>query len=787
MGDNMNILQLLLIIFICTNILQAERRVIDFSKSPFENTRESEKWSSGGWYYDHATKYISSSKGAADNSICSVTFQFKSEKGKLVIRWGVDCEEKYDFLKILLGDKQIFRRSGGKLKGLFETELEKGMHTLKFVYYKDSHTSFGSDQAYIYSISYESSTINEQLSNKTSPIEFLDLQLQDEKTVSSWGNGDKIANTFETVFVYIGISITSNYISVDVDLPNGIFLVQYPEIKNNHLVFAIFCSPSFSGSQIQLEVKHPSTTKKYTIPFESIDYAKMHLSKEEILTSKKFDYQSKEQLDNFLTKFPDSDFAPVIFTFRLECCREVKRRILSVNKAIQDEDKKQKNLVLAINEYLLFIEKYPNRMLTQIAIQECFELYTRINRISFYKNFIERFPHNVQSIIAKQYIQILFYKVVCAKNTVDAYDYFIQIYPTNSFLTQKCIQLARQKLKLDTLKQLTSLITQMKQDPMASNPNFRSLFVKNIQNDLAMKFMLEWSRCRALLKKDNQNKFFLGEKMLRAKNILESIFANTNARISLMHMESIDEVIHLNEKILERQKKNHKSIIDELDKRFTKLEKTLDENFKKTQQQMSDLQKSVQHIHIKLKWMHDDLAQKIKTLDDKIDTGFDGINDNLKRMEKNIVNKIDAGFDEINQSLKDMEQNITAKITTDFDKINKYQQLMHNDLKEMNKNVITMNTNILDIKESNKKFLKQNAKILQQVQENGKILTGWQQYQEEHELKIAVGSTVANALKLGVESIPVVGPITAEITAPVLDFLGEKTTGLAISLWETVF
>lgn len=778
-GFDMKKFLVIFFIAVCSLFADNKLRVIDFKSSPYKTNFNGEKWSikpayyklNQPWFYSYNKRHICS-KSIDNNEETEVKFQFSSGVGILTIKGGVESEISHDFLQIFLGTEKIYEVSGRKIF-TFEKKITKQKeYELTFLYKKDHSVSRGDDLAYISYISYPTPVFSSKKLDLIANFEYTD-----SKGDKSWGNDDHRANTFETLYIEGRLKVDGEEsLRAELVVPKHIIIAEEPMIeeRNNSLYVtaAIFCTQRFSRNKIQLQFnvisKKTGATKQifYSIPFQSVDYSQMYLAKQVILVSKKFDYTSKQELDDFLAKFPKSEFAAALFTFRLECCRRKRNEILKLNENVKNKKERDKNLVVAINEYIEFIEKYPNKLLAQVAIHECFELYTKINRISFYYNFIKRFPHSIQSMVAEKYIQALFYKVVCTENTVASYDYFIEMYPSNSFLTKKCIELAKTKMLQDIKLKLEDQLNKVAENPQVKeNILLKTLLDEKVREKLAQKILISWENDKKLLEKKSQKLFVLQKKMLRKQYVIQSLFSETPQARYLALQLQFEILIKLNKKILQKQEQNHQKLMKELDQRFDKLEKSLEINFKNTQQQLTILQNSVNNIHKKLKWIHGDLSSQIQDLDATVEQGFHEVNSNLKQMEKNINDKLDAGFEEVN----------------------KYQQLLYNDLQKVNENVVKVNSNVLQMREDNKKFLEKNAEILSQVQKNGEMLTGWQNYEKPSGVKTFVDATITGGVLGALSVIPTGGPIIAGVAAPTVDFIVSGTTSGAVYLWECIF
>lgn len=187
----------------------------------------------------------------------------------------------------------------------------------------------------------------------------------DARTDTSFGNGDNVISNLESFEVQVRIDKDAKPLPDNVKpiLPQDVFLIA----QRKHATEPVFYFTFVVGNQFnepQVKIKFDITsqqnmlhTGELSAPFKKRDMAKEYLEKEHPLQTKKFDYSSKKELDEFLAQFPDSSFSAVLFRFRLECCRTVRDRMIEANRNLTSQDDKEKNLLSAINEYHEFIEK----------------------------------------------------------------------------------------------------------------------------------------------------------------------------------------------------------------------------------------------------------------------------------------------------------------------------------------------------------------------------------------------------------------------------------------------
>lgn len=757
----------LCIVFLFISCISANtHREISFTNNPFDYTFIDEIWSTSAsqpWEWMKTEKCIRSGHIAAlQRSSCQL--QFTCDEGVVEIAFTANMRGREQDLRILLDDnlKGTYFYQGQKL---LRVKVKRGMHNVKFVFRKASG-AYGGGFCTIHKITYPAYVAN-LLECKTNH--------EDIKTDTSWGNNDGVAQSFEMLSVLTKIKTTKDIpqLQYEVQTPQNIHVVKHTAdvftLAKDHekqIHFSVIADGRFRSENIAITIYFKCGDVQvekihYTIPFVYIDPARAFLEKETVIKSKKFDFSSVQQLDQFLKDFQQSELTPIIFALRLECCRKTRDEILRQNQDINNREQQEQNLVKAINTYLEFIEKYPGRLLTKVAIHEVFQLYSKINRISFYYNFIERFPHSEHSLVAHEHIKALMYEVVCTKNTIEAYDTFAEMYPDMSFFTQKCRELAQQQ----ALEQEKILHDNLMEKIDAKDKYIKQLIRQSARNKRANELMNQWLRLTNNLKdmKSTNQRFVTGIQIHRIKNTLHTLYSDTHAISTLLIMQKLDEITAINQEIKALQQKLHDDTLQQMQNYFASLHKNIEKNFTNTNKKIDLLHQSVTELQKNLQLMHLDINTQLSSIDKKMSDGFANLEQNLQRMEKSL--------------LKEMRSGTVAKYLT----------LLHYNLDNINDNILETNGKIVQLSKSNDDFLRLNLSVLKAVQKNGEVLDGWQQYHRSSSFRTAVSNTVVNIIEGSVGAIPVVGPITTKLAAPFIRWIGDKAGDRAAALWSAIF
>lgn len=330
---------------------EAETIVEDFAENPFK--KYPGEWKRGGnadWTWQPGEIR---SGGIGDEQESWVEWTTKVGTGTFRFKYDIDSEENCDFLFFYLNHKPCFKKSGtrqiGTVQGEYSVPLERGTICVKWRYKKDKSQYLGMDRVKITQISYPKPVEQN--------VEALRLQLigyLDEESNRSWGNNDRVLQNFETIQIWVGVENTTTTeaknLSLVAELPDDVFLIvtstpailAVPPNQRGSIVFSIAVGSSFQGDKIEfpIHLKFNSITLKsltFTAPFQRVDLSKRYLQKETVLTSKKFDYASKEELDQFLNLFPNSELAPMVFRLRLEYCRRFRDAALQQNQSALGE------------------------------------------------------------------------------------------------------------------------------------------------------------------------------------------------------------------------------------------------------------------------------------------------------------------------------------------------------------------------------------------------------------------------------------------------------------------
>ena len=343
----------------------------------------------------------------------------------------------------------------------------------------------------------------------------------------------------------------------------------------------------------------------------------------------KFDYARKDELDTFLQQYPDSAFAPAIFRMRFECCRRAKEAALKAIDTLPESAKEQK-LVEVINEYNAFIEKYSDRLLTRVAIHEVFGLYTKVNRISFYHNFIQRYPDTEHSLVAKEHTKALLFGLCCTVNSVDAYEKFLEFYPGKSIYRDKCLALATRKAVEDERKYAQSLGN-------ASD-------AKNRRANLLVQQLLQVRKEYSNLPlQDRIHKALSDTRISRIKEVIVQVYPDTFAINTILILENIKDIIELNQAVINLLNQQHQETIRSLNQHFETLNRNLEENFKAVRKDITEVNANINSLRDDLKTMHSDIQQRF----DKVDAKLEQIDTRLQEGFALVNSKLDTGFAQI--------------------------------------------------------------------------------------------------------------------------------------------
>jgi hypothetical protein len=425
--------------------------------------------------------------------------------------------------------------------------------------------------------------------------------------------------------------------------------------------------------------------------------------------------------------------------------------VVEANRSLASVEEKSKNWISAINEYHEFIEKYPEKLLTRVALHECFELYCQIDRISFYHNFIQRYPYTEYSLVAREHIKRLLFALVCTQDSIIAYGKFLTLFPEPSFYQAKCVEFAEKK----TVEEEKAISEKLK---TFEERNKRA----NVLIHECNKVLKEYSeaglehRVSALLS---------DRKIKRILRQISECYPDTFASNTLFLLESNKIILEMAQEIKDSQKKQHDEVLAALKSHFDSLDRMLKENF-------GAMEQNFQQVNQKLSQLQDDLHAGYATLLERFD-------------------KVDAKLDKIDLHIQEGFAQVNQKLDVGFARIENHFQVLHNDLRHINQSMIQMSydlgTGFAQLSEDNRKFLQQNSTVLATLEENGRIYTGYQNIPRRSGFQSALGKSLGIALTFGVAAIPVAGPMGAAIAAPVCNWLGETLVDKAASLWNRIF
>ena len=420
-------------------------RKMDFKRNILQQSYENETWEYGGekpWKYNDRDYCIESGQiGYNEDSF--LRFSFKSEQGYFFVSVYTRFN-KGSYLDITLDDRRVFTYRNSTFERL-KFPVTKGLHKITFRYHHGSFDSQG--KATITGLEYPIRIPYTQKPSSTSknthfPIKIFqttDVEFSDTNSITSSGNGNGIIESLEVIKVFGHIDLERKYTSVKLTpyLPANSYLIHSPktEIDESRINFSFSFTTSDSFSQdkiefpIYLSTGHKIIGKYFFSSLFVIKDLGQKAFEENPINLSKFDETTKTEIDTFIDTYPTSRYSKTLFRLRLEYCRHVAKL----------------NIDQGIKEYQEFISIYPDRILSRLALNECYTLCCRKNTISQYLSFIEAYPQTTYTYLIEQKILQLIYEQTCLEDTITAYENFIRLY-SNSPYTAKCLSSVQIKI-----------------------------------------------------------------------------------------------------------------------------------------------------------------------------------------------------------------------------------------------------------------------------------------------------------------------------------------------------
>jgi hypothetical protein len=371
-------------------------------------------------------------------------------------------------------------------------------------------------------------------------------------------------------------------------------------------------------------------------------------------------------LDQFIEQFPNTDHAKVAFSIRYGLMKERK----------------------SIEEYNAFLEKYPDRLITPVALSEVFELYHDVNsgggRILDYLDFIRLYPGTPESYLATLHVQELMYRnVVGRDNTlrrnasqildedellssyeqiINEYDAFLVAFPDAP--QRECAIIRAKEANLDYEKQYVEserLRLRIKEsvDPTLAPAHWRV-------NELVV---VDYDDLISSLNKLNESQMLAdgGIHQIRIDRIAHLVknlyFPLESPAIATLFKEIWDEKRHTEvmaklQEIVDGNNDLRKSVIKEIQESTNQIVKKINSESDLTRVAIGSLNKKLDTIHIdlvkvagqieetnsKLYLLHSDIQNVSKNIDklsetmsaglSSINVKLDTISDNLQKVAR---------------------------------------------------------------------------------------------------------------------------------------------------------
>ena len=452
------------------------------------------------------------------------------------------------------------------------------------------------------------------------------IEFEDGKTNGALGNNDHVINTFEIIkFSGCFSKFNSATSQITLSLPKGVYCVVKPKVeveKNTKFSFSLCISDAFTLSNLEFSVKlYDNNTLldeiMHSVVVQHTTFGEHYLSNN-YSHSKNFDYESKGEVDRFLLNFPDSKEASLIFRIRFEYCRKIRDEALNGQVHIQK----------AIREYNEFIHKYPNKILSIVALQECFELYRLMNTVDLYYDFISKYPISQYALVAEEHIKKLSFmkleksfkalnikSLVDGDNILEACKSFLYLYPDQMY-RKKCITIASQIL----IARENLLLQKSDTDKIAR--------IKQLKNQIS-EVLREYSNINDPFEKVTK---YLGD--TRIEQVIEVLYAvypqeTSEFRILFRQQRNIIELTIGLKKYLDDLSK---SFLQKVENRFDQLDSKIDRNFELIKSVSKDL-KLVLRNQQEIKKLANILRNDIKKLRLEVHQNFEMVKKRLDKID----------------------------------------------------------------------------------------------------------------------------------------------------------
>jgi len=455
-----------------------------------------------------------------------------------------------------------------------------------------------SDEAYglvVRSESFDTKLIIKEINYRAAdfPCNMTKVTFSDKKDVRQTGDGNNIVSPFEVIKLSMLMQCDHwrlNTLSLEL-APNAQLkqltpftlktLTNNEEQKEGHYTYETLVTPIISDElklkdalsfSVNFDYHGLKYTKDLSIPYQHI--MGDHIALNNKIALLPFDFENKEDLDSFLSTYPTSESAPVLFALRGALPKEKASRAQTTEE-----------IITAIDEYNQFISAYSDYAGAIIAQRDVFKLYERLNTLDAYIDFIKRYPSSLESHLADEHIKRILFDAVMAQDDLAAYDFYISEYPTAQPYLAQVVERAKQLYSHQEKAWVEQLRAELNPDNEVTLYKFRTKL-----SDRASEIIRALYETKDHLKKRDLK---VGEMKLLKVQVdryafaIETHYKDTNALHTLLVLKDTQEIIGAVSKLSELVQSNHAELKEQLTQEFSGMRTLLTERFDRVEQSLS--------------------------------------------------------------------------------------------------------------------------------------------------------------------------------------------------------
>lgn len=432
-------------------------------------------------------------------------------------------------------------------------------------------------------------------SSAQAPCVFKGLIFSDSVAVYQSGNSNNILSPFEIAKLDVELDCKhwrEKNISLYLDGENYLkpltsFELASPEEgtpKNIH-TYSMLLTPAISDKlklkdtlefKVNLNFMGLMASQTFNIPYQHITGDQIALNGQTQLTP--FNFESEEELDRFLKRYPNSENAPAIFAIRN-----------ALPKKLAAEASSQEEILNAIDSYHRFISTYAEYTGVIWAYRDVFDLYEKINSVVGYADFIQRYPFALESHLAEEHIKKLLYEGIIQQDDLEAYDFYISSYPTAHPYVDRLIERAKEIYGKNEERWIAQISAEFKPDNEVSLYKYRTQI-----SDRASAIIRSLYETKDRLKKSSLT---LGDVKLlkvqidRYSYAIETHYKDTNALHTLLVLKDTQEVLGAISKLSDLVKTQHDDIKQTIQTEMSGVRTFLSERFDRVDESLSLIEK----------------------------------------------------------------------------------------------------------------------------------------------------------------------------------------------------